>query len=331
MYVIKEKPEDFVVSEISSVVFKESGNFTIFKLRKMDIDTERAVQILCQRLRVPRKNIGYAGLKDKKAVTSQFISVFKGKKSIETLEFDKFSLKFVGFSDKEIALGDLKENVFEIVVRNLKEEDLEWFQKNEKKMEINNFFMPNFFGEQRFSKNNHEIGKLLVKKDFKGAVGLILNSGFKNNYEEKLSEFIKNNPNNYVGALRLIPKKILSIFINAYQSRIFNKVLGLLSLKSVDSNLEIPLVGYGTDLEKADQNLRNILEKERIVPRDFVFNQIPELSSFGALRKAFMKIDNFGAIVEEDELNKGRSKITLTFSLPRGSYATVVVKNLFTA
>ena len=118
---------------------------------------------MAKQLRKPVKHIGYAGLKDKEAVTEQFVSIYKGtQRQIEKLDLKDIELVFKGYADERINLGSHEGNHFVITVRNL---------TNEK---INKKPIPNYFDEQRFSTDNVTIGRAIVKKDFKKAIELIL-------------------------------------------------------------------------------------------------------------------------------------------------------------
>ena len=293
MYKIKQKPEDFIVNEITNIKLKKKGNYSIFLLKKKNYTTEKAVQTIANKLNMPRKFIGYAGNKDKVAVTTQYISVKNAK--IKELELKDIFLEFKGYLDKPILLGDLKGNEFVIrVISN----------KTPKKITK----MINYFGEQRFSKNNKEIGKLIVKRDFKRAVNLIIK-----NDSEQVKEYLSKNPNDYIGALRKIPLKILKLYVHSYQSYLWNEMVVKSSTKT------LPIIGFGT---KITENIKGILEKEEITTRDFIIKQIPELSSEGVERNLFVKIKN----LKIEKIKKG---YIIRFTLPKGSYATEVIKQIF--
>jgi len=67
-----------------------------------------------------------------------------------------------------------------------------------------------------------------------------------------------------------------------------------------------------------------------ITTRSFVIREIPELSSEGVMRNAFVEVSNLSiSDFDDDELNEGKKKCTVKFSLPKGSYATIVVKSMF--
>ena len=69
MYKIKQLPEDFIVKEISHVNPQLNGQYAYFILKKTNLTTIDALQILSNKFKIPLKNFGFAGNKDKKAVT----------------------------------------------------------------------------------------------------------------------------------------------------------------------------------------------------------------------------------------------------------------------
>src|SRR3989344_5848503 len=198
MYKIKQLPEDFIVREISSVNTEENGFYSYFLLKKTNHTTMGALEILSQKLDVPLKNFGFAGNKDKNAVTEQKISIFKSSKNIENIRLSGIELKYLGNGKSPISLGGLEGNEFTITIRNLGNDGVEKIKNYEKKR-IN---VPNLFGPQRFSKNNHLVGKAIVKREFNQSVELLLeNNG---NIENVIAKYLKGNKNNFIGALRLI-------------------------------------------------------------------------------------------------------------------------------
>ena len=318
-YIIKQLPEDFVVKEISGIKLVDSGEYTVFRLKKKNYPTERAVQHIAKALRIDRKRIGYAGNKDRVAITEQNISVKGMKKDkAESLGLKDIELKFAGYCKGPISLGDLEGNQFEIAVRNISEQP--------KKVEK----IINYYGEQRFSKNNAEIGKAIIKKDFKRAVDLILDS--IGEQEERVIEHLKKDKNDFVGALKTMPWKVLNLYIHAYQSKLWNEIAKELVEKGVKENKKIPLIGFATEIR--DKELKRIVEEimqnEQIGYQDFVIRAIPDLSTDGSERELYAEVKDMEiGKPEDDELNKGKKKVKISFSLGRGSYATEVVKALF--
>ncbi|MBW2992591.1 tRNA pseudouridine(13) synthase TruD [Candidatus Woesearchaeota archaeon] len=306
MYKIKEKPEDFIVEEVTNVIAKDKGRYKLYWMTKKDYTTADAVKRIAKKLRIKERFIGFAGTKDKKAITKQLVGIpFISKEKIENLGFDGLKLDFYGNNDEPVSLGDLEGNNFEIVVRNLDG------------VEVENKKIKNFYGEQRFSKQNADIGKLIVKKDFKKAAEKIAES------ERDVKEYLDINEKDYIGALRRLALKILKIYVHAYQSYLWNKIA-----LQIDEDCEIPIIGFDTEVK--DEKIEKIMKEEGINYRDFIIKEIPELSSEGGKRELFVKPKDFEILEKgEDELNKGKKKIKLKFFLPKGSYATEAIRQLF--
>lgn len=313
MYTIKAKPEDFIVQEKSNVKISE-GRYSYFKLTKKNRNTLDVVKELAKILNVKEKEIGFAGSKDKHAVTEQLISILNVKKEkVLKTNIENASFEFVGHGDKPISLGDLEGNYFEIVISDYEGE-----------ITPTNF-CENYFDEQRFSKNNAKIGKHLIKKEFKEACDLIDN--------EKINRFLQQHQSDFIGALKKVPLRLLRMYVNSYQSYLWNEVVTkILSEKNVLKEvnyslgkfvfvkkreyLQIPLIGFGSK-EHETSEIKTLMIKENIKYKDFIIKQIPQLTLEGELRDVFIDVKNF-----KIEGNK------VSFFLPKGSYATMVVRKV---
>ncbi|MDP4012604.1 MAG: tRNA pseudouridine(13) synthase TruD [Candidatus Nanoarchaeia archaeon] len=299
---IKQIPEDFVVKERIKLKISE-GSYSYFKLTKKDWNTLDAVKKIAEKLNKSLKDIGYAGNKDKNAVTEQVISIYQiNKEKIENLKIKDISLEFLGNGKDRINLGDLEGNDFIVIVRDLDE-----------KMDIKDIKIKNFFDDQRFgiSGNNFMIGKAMVKGDFKKACELLT---------------LEVDGANYVNALRTIERKMLRFYVNAYQSHLFNQ-----ALKSLDRE-KLPVPGFLTKFEDEEVKgvYHEILEKEDIKLKDFIIPSMKEIGSEGTVRACYVHLDNLKTLWQKDELNEGKNKLRLSFSLNKGEYATMVVKTLLT-
>jgi len=321
-YKIKQTPEEFIVREIPTFKPIASGSYLIFLLKKKDYNTETAVQRVADALRIPRKNMGYAGSKDRQAVSEQFISI-RGvpREKAESVNLKDISLKFVGFSKEKISLGELEGNEFEIVVRNI---------TNAPKQVSR---IVNYFGEQRFSTNNAEIGKAIIKKDFKKAIETLLEHTGKE--EDRIRSYLLAHKNDYVGALKTIPWKNLTLYVHSYQSKIWNNAAKKIveeRLAPAGNTTTLPIVGFATELkdDNAGRIIREIMEEEGVTQQDFIIRAIPELSVDGDERKLYTAINGLSiGELEDDELNSGKKKVLLKFSLGKGSYATEAIKEMF--
>ncbi len=333
MYTLKQLPEDFIVREIPKLKLAESGRYLYLKVTKRNKNTLDVVKQLAKILHLLDKDIGFAGNKDKNAITEQVFSL-KGinKEKIAKMDIPELKIEILGYGSTPITLGDLEGNHFEITIRNLNQEKIQKVQ-----------YIPNYFDEQRFASNNAAIGKHLIKKEFQKALELM-------NYSA-CTKHLQTHQNDYVGALKLIPMRLLKMYVNAYQSYLWNETLAeyLREVGEVEKELKysqgkfvfvknpekyaslgIPLVGcanYDSEDEKINKIIIRILQQENIISADFVIKQIKELTQMGEMRKGFIEVKDLKiGSSQKDELNKGKKKVSVSFSLGKGSYATVVVR-----
>jgi len=333
MYQIKQNPEDFIVIEEIILETKEKGTYAYFKLWTKDYTMMNALQHIADFWRAPLKDIGFAGTKDKKAITEQSISVKNGSpKLAENFKHDNIKLTFLGYGDSPISLGDLRGNKFEIVIRNI--------ELAPKKVD----FIINYFDEQRFSTNNVAVGKAMIKRKFEEACDIIR--------EHKVQEYLQDQPRNFVEALKCVPFKILKLYVHSFQSWLWNEAVReylqckyseekLSKLKYSQGELvfpaekpeetSFPIVGFGTDYpnEEIEDIYEKLLEKEGVGERDFIIRAMPDLSSEGSERDLVVDVQDLEiGQLEDDELNAGKKKCKVKFFLKKGSYATMVVKKI---
>jgi tRNA pseudouridine13 synthase len=361
---IKEQVDDFIVKELASHDTGDEGDHLIIKLRKQNMTTMDAVDKLSKMLHISRNRIGYAGNKDKRAVTEQYISI-QGveEEEVRNVYTDEFDIEVVGKGGK-IGLGNLSANRFEINVRNLKLpiDDIE--ERTQKIVDEMDGKMPNYFGEQRFGSTRpvtHQVGRLILKGDFEEAVWTYIAKPYddeyksirkvreelwetrevegaaerfpeKFQYEKTLLYHLTKNPGDYQGAIKRLPEGLQTLFVHAYQSWIFNRTLSrLIEEDWYDEDYDIPLVGYKTEFNnnKPDQVMQEVLEEEEIDRDDFRLPDMPELRSEGSLRRAFADFRNFEVIeVDDDDLNMAKNMMRVRFDLPKGCYATVFLREI---
>lgn len=375
-YILKSRPEDFLVEEITpeGTVLElgkphayagDLGKFLHAVLEKKGIDTIRATREIARSLGIRPERITYAGVKDKQAVAAQRISLYKvEKEDLEKISLPGIKLAPTGRGDK-IALGMLFGNRFTITIRGLSGEP-EGLRKNiESRAKKMNSYFPNYFGEQRFGTKrpiSALVGKLILQRNFREAAETYISKTFpgepegikkvrrlaqkdmktalskfpnKYLYERILLKHLLDAPKDYIGAIRRLPLGLQKMFIHAYQSMIFNKVLAMIEKGGISGTaLEIPLVGsdYSSRIFEtpADKYVKKVLAKEKISPKDFAIKEIPEISSAGNSRKAFEKFTDFGVPeVLPDEIFSGKEKAVVRFTLPKGCYATVFLEKLF--
>ena len=267
---LRTTPEDFVVREVSNYPpKKEKGRFTIADVTVTNWETNHLVRDMSNWLHISRQRIGFAGTKDKRARTTRLMSFY----NIPMAELSKVKLKDVEIediyvSDRPIKIGNLIGNRFEIIVRNIDNKIKSNSIKDIASAIEKYGGFPNFYGIQRFGivrPITHIVGKYIVNDDFENAVMSYVANPMdgedKESYElrkqlDKTHDFakaLKSYPNklnfekamlnklvvdqkDFVGALKELPKNLLTMFVYAYQSYLFNRILSERIRKKIPLN-----------------------------------------------------------------------------------------------
>ncbi|OGS44253.1 MAG: tRNA pseudouridine(13) synthase TruD [Euryarchaeota archaeon RBG_13_57_23] len=256
---LRKIPEDFEVEEISVLPMPAAdGKYVIAKVWHRNWEANRLVRRLASNLHVGRTRIGFAGTKDGRAVATQLMSFNAPLEDVKALQIPDVRIIDAYTSRRSLEIGDLIGNKFRIKVSDVAEGvDLPGTceEVNKKLDEAGGF--PNFFGVQRFGSIRpitHLIGKDLVMADFEGAVmRYIANPSEEENseandarrnlqqtrdferalvefpmkltFERTIIEHLRDHPGDHVGALRRLPRNLLMMFVHAYQSYLFNRIL----------------------------------------------------------------------------------------------------------
>ena len=187
--------DDFVVREIPLYEFSGDGEHLIVEISKKDMTTQEALHVLSEVTGAKMRDFGYAGLKDKQGMTTQFISIpRKFESNLANFSHEKIKILSLNVHKNKLRIGHLKGNSFFIRLKKV-------LPSNAKKLEqafvsIDKMGYANYFGYQRFGKfgDNAETGLELLKN------GTINGKKSKN---VKLNDFL----------------------ISAYQSDLFNRWL----------------------------------------------------------------------------------------------------------
>ena len=263
--------------------------------------------------------------------------------------------------------------------------------------------VPNFFGHQRFGTirpNTHLVGKYLVRGEPEKAALTYLAEPYPHEHPEARSvrqqlqdtmdfkEALERFPrflryerlmlnhlvryqNDYVGAFRTLPRRLRKLFVQAYQSYLFNRFISERIRRGIP--LDVPEVGdyvirldeHGIPTEgwaqTTEQNIQDIvaavkegklavaaplvgpnqppskgvegeieqkiLEEENLTPDTFKISFMPEATAEGLVREVLNPVWNMQLEeITEDTENDGKQMLKLGFSLNRGSYATVILR-----
>ncbi len=237
---------------------KDQGNFTIAEVTVRNWETHTLVHEIAHRLHASQRRISFAGTKDKRAWTTQLMSF----EHISPDQLSDLSIKDVTFenmyrSDIPVRIGDLVGNRFDITIRNIsKTIPLEQIKTLISPLQTWGGF-PNFYGIQRFGiirPITHHVGKYIVQGDFEKAAMTYIAHPILGEHEttfalreelERTKDFQKafhsypdtlnfekamlnkliQNPSDFIGAFKELPKNLLLMFVNAYESYLFNRIL----------------------------------------------------------------------------------------------------------
>lgn len=206
-FYFNKSPRTFVVEEIPLYSFSGSGEHLILKIRKKGLSTLEMLNIISKNLNIKKSEIGYAGLKDKEALSIQYISINKKlAKDIEKLDLPNIKILDSTYHNNKIKLGHLKGNKFYICIKKLNAINAKKISEVCKILAKDG--MPNYFGFQRFGKfgDNYKEGRAILE-----------------------------------GKLKLRDKKISKFLISAYQSYLFNSWLSKrIELSRIIESFSIP-------------------------------------------------------------------------------------------
>ena len=259
--ILKASAEDFIVEEVSADLPPvPDGAVTIARLRVREWETNRLVRQLARSLHVSRRRIGFAGTKDKRALTTQLFSFDRiDPEAVRSLRIKDVEVLDAFSSSRALEIGDLVGNAFRIIVRDLRlppQEAAEAVAATTVQLETFRGF-PNFFGLQRFGSVRpvtHEVGRHLVRGEFGEAVETYVANPIEGEdpesfevrealaasgdvkealrdypraytFEKALLSHLAVHPGDSVGALRVLPLNLLIMFVHAYQSFLYNRIL----------------------------------------------------------------------------------------------------------
>ncbi len=270
---------------------ESTGDYFWIVLGKKGIDTETAISKLAKAIGIPRSYIQVAGLKDSRAVTYQFVSCYgideKRILSLPNTIDDRISIGLVIKRPFPIRPGLLFGNRFTIVIRNIRlsidvlNHRMEMFLN-----EVEEYGgIPAFYGHQRFGTirpNTHIIGYYIIKRDFRRAVEELITTTYPNEsaqaraareeasegnleralelmpksltHERIVLRYLLRRPNDFVGAIRRLPLTTKRLFVQSYQSYIFNRILSLRLLRGL--SLRYPEEGDRVSLIDSRGGLR---------------------------------------------------------------------------
>jgi tRNA pseudouridine13 synthase len=313
----KSSKESFIVDEQTDITFSGKGKFLILHVQKENLSTWDLVDLLSEKCSIDKQLIGYAGLKDKYATTTQYISIpFEHKKSLKFINDSRVTILKTYLHDQALKIGSLTGNHFTITLENVDNISAGKLEKIFRKIQKEG--IPNYFGYQRFGETLESIneGKEIIEED----------------------KFVAD-------------KRLKKFFINAYSSHLFNAWLAKrIKLQQNEKNVHpFKLLAGDVFLEiqngktfiptKLETVTKKMLEKS-IVPTGLIpgRNIIRASDKASEIEMPFDEIAFYNqgyrraAIIfpthDKFTYDYSNQHLTLEFTLPKSSYATVLLETL---
>ncbi len=159
---------DFTVEEIPLYAFTGEGEHLILHIRKKEMTTWEMLDVISNHVGVRRRDMGYAGLKDKHAMTLQYVSMMAiHEEKLKSFNHEKIKILSTIRHNNKIRVGHLKGNRFKIRLKKVLGVQKEKLDSTLKWIKANG--VPNYFGNQRFGTggNNWIDGKKLLEGKIK--------------------------------------------------------------------------------------------------------------------------------------------------------------------
>jgi len=394
---IKTRAEDFLVEELPLYEPGGEGEHLYLFIEKRGQTTSDVVRRLAKLFKVRPRQVGYAGLKDKRAVTRQCFSIHLPDRSdidkaLHRFEFLPFTLLWHDWHKNKLRRGHLKGNRFVIFIREVDPAAVVTAKRILDRLETTG--VPNYFGKQRFGyrQSNHDVGVAYLQQRWQDALDLMLGSiegyGHHHQTHDGRLAYVEGD---YEKALQLWPrhlrherqaldalrqKKALhnavlamdesqrEFFVSSTQSAIFNRVLDRRiregwfdTLMDGDIALIMPRRQYfhvdaeTASLENSDEGRMptgqispsgpmwgsrmpmphglplewelEALKQQGLDPDDFTDGRHRVCE--GSRRPTRVNLEHLDVSGGADDLGPF---IRVAFDLPRGSYATVALREL---
>ena len=382
---IRVELEDFRVEEIPLYSFSGRGEHCYITIVKTNRTTLQVRQYLAGALGVGEEDIGFAGFKDRRAITRQTFSVpGVGLEDLRGLERPWLEVVDATHHTNKIRTGHLAGNHFTIKIRDVRPGSGEAVRRILERLDRTG--LPNFFGPQRFGYfgDSYRVGCSLLHRDPKSAITALLaprdqhREAFRLYFEQgryqhalgvlppgrrseaAILNALRRYPGNYRAAARRIPHQMKRMFFSAYQSFLFNWCLkermewgsrafadllpGDLAyvhrhgaaflvedveeerhrLEAGDISPSGPMFGRRMAFPKGREGAleQAVLDAEGLRPQSFL-SHVKGMKLNGSRRPYRIPLEP----VEYHEEDDGGS-IVLSFTLPPGSYATMLLEQL---
>jgi len=335
----KQTPRDFVVEEIPLYEFSGEGEHMILFVRKKNLSTPEMIGIFARFLGIKNRDIGYAGLKDKHAMTKQYISINKlHEEALKTFEHEGIKILSQVRHNNKIKIGHLRGNRFYIKLKKVNPTSA--MKLDEALKNISKYGIPNYFGYQRFGNDgdNHIIGEKIAK-------------GEKRERNPRVKKLLINSYQSHLFNMWLSRRLEINTLVSSFDAKELETLLNMpmaeiKKLKAQKHPFKV-LIGdimehypHGRlfDFDGSDEDLQRFNDREISVTGMLCGGKVKmssatageiekeyddEINADGARRYAWVYPTDV-----EGRFNQIEAQYELNFTLPKGSYATVLIEEL---
>ncbi|MGQ0637544.1 MAG: tRNA pseudouridine(13) synthase TruD [Planctomycetaceae bacterium] len=384
---LKRLPEDFRVEELTEFP-AHGGPYALYRLTKTSLGTPEALELVARRWHIPRQRLSYGGLKDRHAVTRQFVTIRGGPR--RNLNEKLVELVYEGQAERPFTARDIAGNRFAIVIRDLP--DAAVATAVEALAAVTRDGLPNYFDDQRFGSvgvSGEFIARAWCRGDYERALWLALadphpddradereqkrllrehwghwrecKSALARSHRRSIVTYLADKPPDrpdYRGAFARLKIDLRGLYLAAFQSHLWNQMLAALLRQTVAAGrlAHVPLklgpAPFFLELTAAERDALRVAQlplpsarlhleegpllaliREVLAPEGLELRELrvkyPRDSFFSkGNRPAVVDVAGIKHEVASDELHPRRRKLSLTFDLPRGAYATILIKRL---
>lgn len=385
---LKQEPDDFQVEELTDVVAGERGPFAFYRLEKCGWSTPDALAAVRRRWQIEPRRLSYGGLKDRHAATVQYFTIFHGPS--RNLRHHDVIVTYLGHAADPYGSADIRANRFRIRLRELILAEIERAERS--LAEVRAEGVPNYFDDQRFGSvapGGDFVARLMVLERFEEALQMALTDPYEFDRSEQkrekallrddwgdwaalketlprgharsLVDYLLHHPDDFRGALARLRPELRGLYLSAYQSYLWNRMLArwlrghvrsdqLVSVKlrlgevpmhrglgeeqrKELAELSLPLPSARMRLAADDPRAKlvnAVLAEEGLEAQQMKIKGIHELFFSKGERAASCLPANLTGQTAPDERHPGKYALRLEFELARGSYATLIVKRIAT-
>jgi tRNA pseudouridine13 synthase len=251
---IKQRTEEFFVQELPLYEPSGEGEHVYCEIQKIGLTTFDAIHRIAEALNISSRDIGYAGMKDARALTRQLLSISgTTEQAVMALQLPNITVQWAARHGNKLRLGHLHGNRFAIKIRDVNPTDVVKLTPVVELLQRRG--MPNYFGEQRFGRrgNNDQLGATLIRGRPEELLKLLLGSPdpalddpgtlqARTLYDEgKLEDSMQHWSRRHGlerrilarliktrqpgAAVRAIDQKLRRLWVSALQSKLFNEIV----------------------------------------------------------------------------------------------------------